>query len=113
MKTLDPGQLRHRVELQKKIVAQAAGSGAEQVVWEKVADLWAKVEPISARDFIQGQAVQSQISTRIIIRYRNDVDPTMRILHRGKVYNIRGVLADNQSGLEWLTLPCSTGTNDG
>lgn len=37
----------------------------------------------------------------------------MRITHRGKVYNIAGVLPDNMSGLEYITLPVSEGVNDG
>ena len=37
----------------------------------------------------------------------------MRILHRGKIYNIEGVLPDDESGLQWLTLPYSEGVKDG
>ena len=31
----------------------------------------------------------------------------MRIDHGGKIYNILGVLSDKESGMDYLTLPCS------
>ena len=37
----------------------------------------------------------------------------MRILHRGQVYNIAGLLPDRVSGLEYITIPVSAGVNDG
>jgi hypothetical protein len=34
-------------------------------------------------------------------------------VHAGKVYNIAGVLPDNVSGQEYITLPVSEGVNAG
>lgn len=59
------------------------------------------------------QAVQSEISARITIRYRAGLLPTMRIVFRGQVYNIAGALPDAVSGLEYITIPCSNGANAG
>lgn len=81
--------------------------------WSNVANIWASIEPLSGREFIAAQAGQSEIAARIVIRYRDGVDATQRILYRGKIYNIHGVLADVKSGLEYLTLPVSEGVNDG
>lgn len=107
------GKLRHKVALQRPIRTQNPDTGSVSTTWETIANVWASVEPLSAREFIAAQAVQSEISARITIRYRPDVDATMRILHRGRIYNIQGVLSDPRSGLEYLTLPCSEGVNDG
>ncbi len=80
-------------------------------VWENVA---ASVEPLSARDLIAAQAGQSEVSGRMVIRYRAGVLPTMRILHRGDVYNIQGQpMPDPVSGLEYLTILVAKGVNDG
>lgn len=113
MKTLDPSKLRHPVEIQKRTPVQDSSTGEITHAWTKLAATWASVEPLSAREFIAAQAGQSQITARIVIRYRDDVDATMRILFRGKIYNIHGVLPDADSGLEYLTLPVSEGVNDG
>jgi head-tail adaptor len=50
----------------------------------------------------------------MVIRYRAGVLPTMRILHRGDVYNIQGQpMPDPVSGLEYLTILVSKGVDDG
>ncbi|MHC8300675.1 phage head closure protein [Pseudomonas sp. ZS1P83] len=108
------GKLRHQIDIQRPHFEQDAGTGEMVKTW---VDVWTKVpasiEPLSARDFIAAAATQSAVSSRVVIRYRPGVDSTMRILHRSKIYNIAGVLADADSGLEYLTLPCSEGVNDG
>lgn len=106
-------KLRHRITIQHKTRTQDPETGELTEGWADFATTWASVEPLSAREFIAAQSTQSKISARIVIRYRSGIDASMRILHDGRVYNIEGVLPDNKSGREWLTLPCSEGVNDG
>lgn len=113
MAAVKSGQLRHRVSLQKPERAQDPVTGELITTWSEVAKIWTKVEPLSVREFITAQATQSKISARITMRYRAGLDASMRIVHRGTVYNIAGVLPDADSGLEHITLPVSTGVNDG
>lgn len=110
---MQAGKLRHRITLQKPVKTQSPSTGAVINAWKDVAVIWADVVDLSAREFIAAQAAQSEITTRITVRYRDDVTSKHRILFRGRVYNIHGVLADDKSGLEYLTLPCSQGVNDG
>jgi len=110
--TLAAGSLCHRVELQNQVSTRDE-DGILTTTWQTVDTVWASVEPLSAREFIQSGQGQAAVTARVTIRYRPDVDASWRALHRGKVYNIAGVLADRDSGLEYLTLPVSTGVNDG
>lgn len=110
---MQAGKLRHRVALQQPVKTQNPETGSVTNGWEKVAELWAEVVPSSAREFVAAMAVQSQITTRITIRYRDGISGKNRIVYRGKIYNIEGVLPDPVSGREYLTLPCSEGVNDG
>lgn len=107
------GKLRHKVTIQARGEVQDLVSGGMVPGWTDFASVWASIEPLSARDFIAAQANQSEITARIVIRYREGILPTMRILHRGKVYAIQGALPDAHSGLEYLTLPVSEGVSDG
>jgi SPP1 family predicted phage head-tail adaptor len=107
------GKLRHRVVIQSRTQTQDENTGAVTIGWTDFATVWASIEPLSAREFIQSSAVQSDITARVVIRYLSGVDATMRILHRDAIYNIRGVLSDKVSGLEYLTLPCASGVSDG
>lgn len=104
---LKSGTLRHRCTLQRKQQTQNPQTGALLTTWVTEATVWAAVEPLSAREFVAAQAVQSNVSVRITVRYRPGITAAMRILHDGKVYGITGVLADKDSGREYLTLPCS------
>lgn len=110
---LHAGKLRHRVVIEYRDETQDPDTGAQSVTWVEFATVWASVEPLSAREFIQSSAVQSDITARIVIRYLPGVNASMRVVHREEIYNIRGVLSDKVSGLEFLTLPCAVGVNEG
>jgi SPP1 family predicted phage head-tail adaptor len=106
------GKLKHYVTIQQ-LASSLDASGNTVEAWTDVASVWADIAPLSAREFIAAQGLQSQVVARITIRYRPDVRASMRVNHDGVIYNIAGVLADPNSGREYLTLPCSQGTNDG
>lgn len=111
------GKLRHRVSLQMPITAQDPVTGEQTQTWAEVAEVWAAIEPLSAREFLAAQAQQSKITARIVIRSR-EVSTTWRAVHvvngiSTRAYNIHGVLTDKDSGLDYVTLPVSTGVNDG
>lgn len=108
------GRLRHRVTIQRPVYTQDQNTGAMTASWSDVADcVPAEIAPMSVKEFIASAAMQSQVTTRIVIRYMAGIDATMRIVHRDRIYNIHGVLSDVESGLEYLTLPCSQGVNEG
>lgn len=109
---LAAGRLRHRITIQQPENVQDS-AGYMQTMWTDVAEVWAAVEPASVREFIASQQMQSEIVARITIRYRAGLTAQMRILHRDRIYNPQGWLADPESGLEYLTAPCSEGVNDG
>ena len=110
---MQAGKLNKRVSLQRPARVQDPQTGAMTDGWLEVRKQWASIEPLSANAFIAAQAVQSKVSVRIVLRYRDDIASAWRVVHKGRVYNIEGVLPDDKSGLEYLTLPCSQGVNDG
>lgn len=109
---LAAGKLRHRVRIEE-FYSSLDSDGVMQEGWALWAVVWAAVEPLSAREFIQSAQVQSSVVARITIRYRPGLSHTMRIVHRDRIYNIAGVLPDAVSGLEYITLPVSAGVNEG
>ncbi len=111
---LAAGRLRHRVVIQTPERVQDS-AGYLETIWVNVAEVWAAIEPLSVREFIASQQMQSAITARITIRYREGLTAQMRIVHsaRNRIYNPQGWLADPESGLEYLTAPCSEGVNDG
>lgn len=112
--SLKAGRLRHRVDIQSRSNVQDPVTGEITTTW---VNTWtavpAAIEPLSAREFIAAQAVQSMVTARITLRYRAGLDASMRIVHNGTIYNPAGFLADPDSGLEYVTIPVSTGVNNG
>lgn len=115
-KTLFSGTLRHRIAIQEQLEEQDSDTGEITKVWVTVTGMGnvpAEIVPLSAKEFLSAQALQSQIVARITIRYRTGITAKMRAVHNGTLYNIEGVLKDPKTGLDWLTLPVSEGVNDG
>lgn len=123
---LDSGKLRHRVRIEKYDylrdpqgeVIQDPVTGETPQQWVEVAEVWAAIEPVSGREFIQSAATQSKVDARIVIRQRDDVDASMRLVHvrLGRpdvVYNPHAFLEDRESGLEYMTAPCARGVGEG
>lgn len=112
--SLSAGRLRHRIDIQQRAHVQDPVTGEMVPGW---ANVWtavpASIEPLSAREFIAAQATQSQVVARITLRYREGLDASMRIVHKGAIYNIAGLLPDKSSGLEYFTIPVSSGANQG
>lgn len=120
------GRFRHEIRIERLVdrrdengsVIQDPESGATYQDWRLVAKVRAAIEPLSAREFIQSAATQSQVTARIVIRYRDGMNSAMRLVHAREgrpdvIYNPHGVLVDPDSGLEYLTMPCSQGVGEG
>lgn len=48
-------------------------------VWLPVATVWAAIEPLRGREYVAAKADHADVTTRIRIRYRKDVDRTIRV----------------------------------
>lgn len=108
------GSLRHRVDLQCFANTVHPSTGDRSRVWTTVVEgLPAAIEPLSGREFLAAAASQSQVTSRITIRYRPGVTAAHRLKQGDVIYNIEAVLPDNKTGREHLTLMCSQGANDG
>ena len=69
------GALNRRITLQSRSVSQDA-SGGQINTWADVATIWASIEPLSGRELMAAQAVQSAVSHQITIRYQTQfADP--------------------------------------
>lgn len=106
---MNAGDLRHRITIQRQHIDIDQTTGDRHVHWQDVVNVWAKISPVSVREFVQNQQQQHQVNTRITIRYRKDIDTDCRLVHDGKIYNIIGILADAYTGKEYLTLACEHG----
>jgi SPP1 family predicted phage head-tail adaptor len=108
------GRFRHRVTFEE-LVTTLDSDGAQDEGWVMFGGrpLPAEIVALSGRELIAAQAVNSKVTTRIRLRYRPGFNPSMRAVHRGTTYNIEGVIPDPDSNQRFVTLICSSGTNQG
>lgn len=106
-------KLRHRITLQSRTEGQDDDTGAPITTWANwLADEPAEVVPLSGKEFIAAGAGQAAVDTRMTIRWRAGVLPTMRVVFDGSNYQISAVLPD-PTNRRHLTLMCQRGANDG
>ena len=85
------GPLRQRVTIQEKSALQN-NYGEEVITWTDLATVWAEVEPLSGREFLEVKQITAEVSTRIRIRYRSGITPEMRIEFGSIVYDIHSII---------------------
>lgn len=109
MPKLNAGRLRHSLLVKKPVPTVDPSNGLTLMLWRQLPPVRAAIEPLSARDYVAAQQVKSQVNTRIVIRYRDDISPGCRLTDTSKniTYTVDGVLPDADSGREYLTLACS------
>lgn len=72
--------LRHRVIIQKNGGSQDSQSGAIVESWTNVARVFAGVWPLRGSERLEAHQITPGLSHEIVIRYRDDVYPSIRIL---------------------------------
>lgn len=125
---IDSGRLRHRVRIERLVALQDSNGETLQNPetgellrdWQPVVTVWAAIEPVSVREFLRSQSEQSEVSARIVVRWRADLEQIadLRFVHLRRdmdplYYNPAGALPDVDSNREYLTAPCSRGVADG
>lgn len=114
--SLEAGKLRDRINIQRRINEQDPVTGETRVTWtNEWESVPARIEDISQRDQIAAQAVQSEVSSRIVLRYFAGVTSQHRIVDMdGQVYAIEGPpIRDKDTRREFMTLSVSLGASDG
>lgn len=110
------GSMRHSVTIEAQTKVQDS-TGAIVPTWSDFAAVRASIEPIAGREFFAASQVQSNVNTRIRIRFLSGITPKMRVVHGADLYDIEAVLPDSKSGRHEMQLMCikrgSKGFRDG
>ncbi|MCC7006005.1 MAG: phage head closure protein [Ottowia sp.] len=111
MSMLPAANFSQRVRLQKQITTQNS-LGESVGTWINVALVWADIRYLNGKEYLAAQLEISKANISMRIRWRNDVNAAMRVLHGNHIYNIEVVLPDMQERMH-LDLVCSIGLNKG
>lgn len=105
MSVITAGQLDRRVRIERKVITRDQQYRSQVVSWVTLATVWAQVlesSTAASSNPGEGEAVNAYARpTRIRMRYRGDVDTTMRVNLGGRLYQINGTAElGRRDGLE-------------
>lgn len=88
---MEPGRLRHRVIVEQvSRIPDTMGQGTE--TWTTFTTLWADIQPLRGRELFEAQKSASEVTAKIITRYRAGISPTWRLKYGNIVYKILGIV---------------------
>jgi SPP1 family predicted phage head-tail adaptor len=88
---LEAGRLSNYIALEEPVKALDA-FGGEVLAWRKVKDVWAYMKPTTAREAAAIPQMQGIAAYTYTIREFEGVNPSWRIVHNGRILEIKGVL---------------------
>lgn len=98
------GNLKHRITfLIPPPDTDSDGFPIENGKWTEYKTVWAEIKTLKGKSFYEAAADQLQDTKQIGIRYRSDVDESMRIQHKNKIYKIISMNNDDENN-QWLTI---------
>ncbi|NIA89944.1 phage head closure protein [Rahnella aceris] len=72
---MEPGRLRHRVRIEVK--TDERDDHGQPIGWRSVAEsVAADIRSVSGKEFISGSAERTSVTTKIFMRYRDDIRAT-------------------------------------
>jgi len=98
---MQAGKLRNRITITAPDDAGSSWSG--EYTYSTFTTVWASIEPISGKEFVDLRQNNAEITHRIICRYIKGVKSSMRISYQGKTYYIESVM-DIESRREMLEI---------
>ena len=82
--------MKNKITFQKKI--NQTGPIVLLDDYEDYKTIWSKAKYLSGRNFYTARAANIKTDVEFVIRYRTDLDETMRIKFNDEFYNIEGIL---------------------
>lgn len=116
--SVESGALRHRALIENKSVTYDP-LGGEIVTWVPISTIagdgyvWVNAKFPSGIETLRNNIVLGISRASFRARYRDDVGQTSRLTFRGRVYDIKSVQPDSESGMEFMDLVAEAGANQG
>ena len=90
------GDLRHLLRLERPTEGAPDTYGQPPSGWEPVAELYAKVEPLSGRELELARQQEARVTHRLTIRFNEDVTTRNRLLLGERVFQVVSVLDEEE-----------------
>jgi SPP1 family predicted phage head-tail adaptor len=102
------GKYRHKVTIQQKgTTRDTDGSIIEG--WANLTSnptVYDQIRPLNTREIFQAQQFYADANFEIVMRYRNDINETMRVIYGDRVFEIKGLPINQDERNRELRLMC-------
>lgn len=99
------GEMKHKIEIQTySEVENEVGETIKK--WIKYKRLWAGKKQLRASNTFDGNKEGIEYTYRFKVRYREDLDESMRIVHKGIIYDIKHINSINELNLYETHIDC-------
>lgn len=108
MAAVDPGRLRHQVQIRKPGTRTPDGGGGFTRKYRPVVDgiVWAEVRPIQGNERIRAMQTAANATHQVTMRYRSDLTADHQLIHEGRTLKIVSPPVDLDEQHQWLELLC-------
>ena len=96
---MNPGNLRHRITFQLQDLEQ------DMEVWNDICTTWANIRPIAGKEYFQAETINSELTHKIISRYKKEITPDMRVVYQNRIFYIQSIINDYEKNIT-LQLMC-------
>ncbi|AOY76915.1 phage head closure protein [Clostridium formicaceticum] len=107
---MNVGKLNKRIKFLKFEKVQDGAGGfldnwETEEGWKEIASVWANIRPLKGREFEQAQQGQAEVTHKVIIRYRKDIDKSMIIKLNNRRFDISYIMNIDEEN-KYLELQC-------
>lgn len=106
---ITPSMLNRKVELQQLVKTPTETGGFSQA-WSKVADVWASIKNASGSELLHADQLGAVAFSDFTIRYRANINETMRLVYRTTEYQIRHINNLEEADL-WMVVKAERGVS--
>ena len=113
---LRAGELKHPLTIQTRAITQDT-LGGQAVTWTDLAHVRAHIAPLSGRELLAAQAVQSEVTHQITVRYQTifanpKTVAAYRAIYKGRIFNF-GPSTNQDERNRVVIISATEGLNEG
>ena len=103
---MNPGMLNKKIKISKHpLVPDGAGGFQESDSLDTVAVVWANINPLRGREYVQAQQDRAEITHKVTLRYRKDIDRACILDYENRKFEIMHII-NIQEKNRYLELMC-------
>lgn len=90
------GKYRNKIEIQEFDSDSVNENGYPEGEWKTKYSLWSNIKTVKGSETISAASELNTDTYRFIVRYTNGLHAKMRVLFKGRIFDIQAILNDDE-----------------